>query len=217
MRVKYLYRSFDLTPQLGLQWGGRREGRCKTEARWCFLLDWGDRGVMVVSEERVTWELPVHFSGWAEHRRLDRPSPSLRLSVDPEPIAHLYLYGKSKDALNPSPSSSSSSSPTQPLCFSGCKHFGIHNLIWPTRQLFEIGIITQNFQRKNCRFRKETEVVQDCLRYRADTGTEPVLLTLRLVHFSSPSKMVFPWWCQDHELKWQVSELLLAQGLTEPN
>ena len=53
-----------------------------------------------MSEERVTWELPVHFSGWAEHRRLDRPSPSLRLSVDPEPIAHLYLYGKSKDALN---------------------------------------------------------------------------------------------------------------------
>lgn len=63
--------------------------------------------------------------------------------------------------------------PHNALCFSGYNHFGIHNLIWPTRQYCEIDIITQTFKRNNWRLRKGTEAVQDhlCVEFRVSSDS----------------------------------------------
>lgn len=70
---------------------------------------------MVVTKGRVNAEASgvILTVGRAQEYRWNISLPTLDLSIDPEPTAHLYLYGKPEHVLNSSstspPSNSSSS------------------------------------------------------------------------------------------------------------
>ena len=105
VRVKYLYRGFDLTLQLSLQWVWKRKAQDLRQV----ILFTGLERERSDGKKRILQKLLMQLPGHAEYRCSDGTSPSLPLSVGPEPVVHVYLYGKSKTVDSPSTSLSSSS------------------------------------------------------------------------------------------------------------